>query len=239
MTDDTTTRATKDNQSTTDEKVMKLAVDFMKSSTGLHDAHLSLFNSGLEAFVAENPDKGINAFVVTDRGGELRELVAKSREVLMKGPIEAFTKALDDEFAAIEAEMNKAIEQFSLAHNVDGRQARKRLEEISPTFATITKRQAAIPAEKREAVKRSTVFADRWRAAELQKSQRAEQERLAERSKRRMSPVEKKLDDRIEEIMKTRKLEKPAATTWAMQHDDVAKSLYEVFREQRANGARA
>jgi hypothetical protein len=228
---------------TTEEKFEKLATDFMKGTADATDRYLQLFNSGLELFKSENTGKGINEFVDTENGFQLKEAYEKARNTMLTGPVEAFTKGLNDEAETVSKDIAKQIEEFSLKHNLDTNVARERLRSISPAFQALEKRQAEIPAERNVAVAKAAKIAKGWcdaRTAEVEKA--AADDASAQSEKRRtqrMSPVEKKFDDRITEIMKNRRLTRPAATNWAIENDATARALYEVSRDERTNGARS
>jgi hypothetical protein len=217
--------------------IEKAVATFMKNATGLYEADLQLFSTALDAFKKSNPGKGINDFVDTDSGMGLRDRVEKSRLQLMRGPVEALTKGLDDDFAAIGQTIAKQVEEFSVQHNYDPVTARNRLEVISPTFAALVKRQVTISETRREEVTKSAAIGDRWRQNEMKSREaeaRASVEKANEEARAKgQKPAERALMD----LAKSRALTKGTtvgAEINSLVETEEGRALYAAAQGERA-----
>jgi hypothetical protein len=214
-------------------EVVKAVNSAMTTYTDIAKKANNLFQSGLEAFKAKNPGKGINAFMQTDEGAELRKHAEEARRLVDAGPVEQFTKKLDVEIAEIEKTRAAQVEDFSIAHNLDAKAAKKRLAEISPSFAALEKRWAAAHGERMTAVTKAREAAASWHRAEAVKAARAEHARAEKQQLARMKPSEQAFEARVAEIMKSRGLDRMHAITWGAANDEVLKSLRNVIDTER------
>lgn len=225
------------------ESVEKALGGFMKSTFNQVSKTHGDFNTKLAAFKAANPKLSINDFVETDEGQAAKQAYEDARASQFAGPVTPYTKSLVSELEKLDSEIAKSVESYAITHDLEPADARKRLERVSPSFAGLVKRHAEASHERAAAINKARVDAQHWLNAEAARATAAERDEVAKASEQRRlkstTPSERKFDDRVGEIMKMRSLARPAATVWAIANDDVAKSLYEVTREERATGSRS
>ena len=233
----------KHDQVTNDEvDISKARDNFMKSACDEYTRSHIEFNAKLAVYKTANPKLGINDFVDTEEGALAKRACTSAHEARLAGPVARYTKAAVSELEKLDIEVTKTVEAFAVAHNLDFAIARKRLEDVSPTFNALTKRQAAANQSRLERAHAAGKAAEEWVKVEARKAARAEAEDIAKQAETRrtrmLSPSERKFDDRVGEIMKERGLARPAATVWAIDNDPIAKAIYDVTREERAMGPR-
>lgn len=136
----------------------------------------------------------------------------------------------------LEAELDKRVEAFAVAHNLDQLQARMRLLEISTEAKDLQKRWHTA----RNAVHHAYSAAEN-EVVEVQRAaaqKAADEKRAAEQAaiEARRTPTEKALHARVEEVAKSKGI--TIARVWAHLSDDpMLASLYNAWQIERAGRA--
>lgn len=219
-----------------EEPVEKAIESFMKAADANYAKACSDYEAAQNAFAKANPSKP-GAFFDTPEARAAYATYEKARTERINGPVARYTKSLDAELETLSAEIAKQIEEYSIRHNLDPSDARKRIEQVSPSFKALVKRQHEATSERAVKAAQARADATNFYSSQAKRAQHAEQERLtkaAEHSRRQqMPPSARKLDDRIAKIATERGITHERATAWALEHDEVAQTLYAVAHEER------
>lgn len=199
----------------------QLFTSLMKSTTAEVEQAERAFDTARAEYEAANPGHGIVEFCRTEKGRHLygAQRVAERRRDA--GPVEAYTAAIDAAIDKIDQDIEKSIEDFSVAHNLERVEARTRLRKISPSFASLEKARRNADDERGAAVAKARDDAAAWRYRELAK---ARQEIEDEQRDSLMMPSEKALRD----IAKAR-----GTTVAAILDTAEGRALYRAANEER------
>lgn len=214
----------------------ELFVAVMKSAEDATASSYALFQSGLEAFT-KRTGEGINAFICTDEGRALAAAYEEHRTAALSGPIDTIAKAASTELEQLGTEIEKRVTGMAVAHNLDRRIAKARLEEIDPEFAELVTKHAEAHAEYRyqlhEAEARAQLFhtSKARRAEQDAERQAAEAERL--RKRRAMMPSERALMDLAEARAAEQSVSVGKALNDLLTESDAARALKDAADEER------
>jgi len=210
----------------------QLLAKVVKAASAEVEKAAEAFDTARAAFEAENPGLGISEFCRTEKGRHLygAQRVAERRRDA--GPVEAYTAAIDAAIDKIDTDIEKSIEEFSVAHNLDRVDARTRLRSISPSFAALEKARRTADTERGAAVAKARDDAAAYRYAELAKSRQALADEQLVAARKRMTPAERRLDEVIAKHAADRGCSRPDATA-AVLKTELGRELYNLAREEQ------
>lgn len=217
------------------EQVEKTAISFLKRADEQLARTWDFIKTAHEA-------SGLNFcdFTDTENGHALANAYYAARDAMLN-PAETIAKQAAPVIARLEQEVDKRVEEFSIAHNLDAIAARHRLETISPSFNELVAKHHDAIKVRDEAVRRMNAHADNYHAAKAASAAKAQREAAVaadrERAQKRMTPSERKLMDVAEKRAQEQKVSVGKALNDLLE-TDAGRALHDLAREERARGVR-
>jgi hypothetical protein len=175
----------------------------MKSADVTFEKACLDLDTAVAAYAKAHPGAGVNEFLDTPGGAILRKRYEEAQRRRFDGPVVELTKAANDKIARLTSEVNKAVEDHAIRHDLPFDIAKERLAAASPTFAGKVDELAEAYADREAAVDKARVYAERWLAGEseaIEKAQLAAIEKREKDAERRFyTPAEKRLFARADQ----------------------------------------
>jgi hypothetical protein len=126
------------------------------------------------------------------------------------------------------ADAEKMVEQYALDHVIDKMKAREFLAKNSTSYKGLIEKSYDLGRRADMLAADVKNRAVRWRQEQVAKAAKAAREEEAAAARKRMTPSERALHDRIGKIAAERGETRPVATVWALENDETCRALYNV-----------